>query len=342
MTAPGAHLPVDAADLLLLNGFQHEFPLVTRPFDAIACKLGRDPEQVMAACRRLHAAGAISRIGAVFAPQRAGASTLAALAAAPGRLEQVASIVSGSAHVNHNYERTDPLNLWFVATARDQAELDAVLADLGVRTGCEILRMPLAREYRIDLGFDITGHGATAADRPARRPLWPIPEPARAPGLQRALQDGMDIVAHPYRQLARRAGLDEASTLRILGNWLAAGFVKRFGIVVRHHELGFTANAMCVWNVPDAIVDALGERLAVEPGITLCYRRVRAASWPFNLYAMIHGRARAAVDLCLAELTRRHGLAGFDSRVLYSVRRFKQRGARYLHDTPSDADACIA
>jgi DNA-binding Lrp family transcriptional regulator len=217
-----------------------------------------------------------------------------------------------------------------------------VLADLGARTGCQILRMPLAREYRIDLGFDLTGGCAAAIAAPVLRPLAPLLQPDQAPGLQRALQDGMEIVAQPYQRLARRAGLDEASTLRILGNWLAAGFVKRFGFIVRHHELGFTANAMCVWNVPDAVVDTLGERLGAETGITLCYSRARAASWPFNLYAMIHARTRAAVETRLAELTRRHGLTRFDSRVLYSVRRFKQRGARYLNDTARSADVCIA
>jgi hypothetical protein len=57
---------------------------------------------------------------------------------------------------------------------------------------------------------------------------------------------------------------------------------------------------------------------------------------------MIHARTRAAVETRLAELTRRHGLTRFDSRVLYSVRRFKQRGARYLNDTARSADVCIA
>jgi DNA-binding Lrp family transcriptional regulator len=342
MGSAPVRVAVDPADLHLLNGFQHAFPLVARPFDAIASSLGREPGEVMATCRRLLAAGVISRVGAVFAPRRAGAGTLAALACPPGRIEAVASIVSASPHVNHNYERTDPLNLWFVATAREPGELDAVLTDLDRRTGCRILRMPLEREYRIDLGFDLTASRGTASDAPDRRALRPFGEPQAVPGLQRALQDGMQITARPYQQLARRAGLDEASTLRILANWLAAGFVKRFGFVVRHHELGFTANAMCVWNVPDDLVDALGERLGTEPGITLCYRRARAASWPFNLYAMIHGCARAAVDARLAELSGQHALARFDGRVLYSVRRFKQGGARYLNDTPGRADGCLA
>jgi len=342
MAAPGLFVPVDAADLLLLNGFQHSFPLVIRPFEEIAWRLGREPEQVMAACRRLKSEGVISRIGAVFAPRRAGASTLAALAAPAGRIDRIASIVSDSAHINHNYERSDRLNLWFVATARDQEELDAVLADLAVRTGCEILRMPLVREYRIDLGFDLTGNCATATGGSSRRPLSSIPQSESAPDLQRALQDGMEIEARPYQRLAQRAGLEEACTLRLLGNWLAAGFVRRFGFIVRHQELGFNANAMCVWNVPDAVVDTLGERLGAEPGITLCYSRGRAASWPFNLYAMIHGRARTAVEMRLAELTRRHGLSRFDSKILYSVRRFKQSGARYLNDAPLKIDACLA
>ena len=71
--------------------------------------------------------------------------------------------------------------------------------------------------------------------------------------------------------------------------------------MVRHHELGFRANAMCVWDVPDESAHALGMKLAGEKGVSLCYRRRRALpEWRFNLFCMIHGRSRSEVEARIA------------------------------------------
>jgi DNA-binding Lrp family transcriptional regulator len=79
-----------------------------------------------------------------------------------------------------------------------------------------------------------------------------------------------------------------------IGRWLEEGAIKRFGVVVRHHELGFRANAMLVHDIPDERVSDIGRALAEEPAVTLCYRRPRRLpDWPYNLFCMIHGRERA-------------------------------------------------
>jgi hypothetical protein len=102
--------------------------------------------------------------------------------------------------------------------------------------------------------------------------------------------------------------------------------------VVRHHELGFTANAMTVWNVPDAKADAAGAAVAAHPFVTLCYRRPRRLpDWPYNLFCMVHGRDRDTVLSQIETLNRVAGLGGYPHAILFSRRRFKQRGARYDH-----------
>jgi siroheme decarboxylase len=323
------------ADLGLVNRFQRDFPLVPRPFEEIGRALCRDEADLIATLQRLQAGGVVSRVGAVFAPLRAGASTLAAMAAPPARLDEVAAIVSRCPQVNHNYERDSPLNLWFVANASSPCALERLLAGLEQRTGCEILRMPLEREYHIDLAFDLLGRGDCAGRR--RHPALPAP-PARTwtgpqRRLQRALQDGLALVPRPFDEAGERAAMAGADVQDAIARWLRDGVARRFGIVVRHHELGYTANAMCVWDVPDATLEDLGPALASNPFVTLCYQRRRAGSrWPFNLYCMIHGRSRADVAAQLDALRLRHGLGRFRSEVLYTRRRFKQQGARYLDD----------
>ncbi|MCB1956201.1 MAG: Lrp/AsnC family transcriptional regulator, partial [Rhodocyclaceae bacterium] len=99
--------------------------------------------------------------------------------------------------------------------------------------------------------------------------------------------------------------------------------------VVRHHELGWRANAMCVWDVPEDRVDGLGQALSGQDGVNLCYRRRRAEDWPYNLYCMIHGHDRAEVHTRLRDIRQRCGLQAFPHQLLFSTRRFKQCGARY-------------
>lgn len=139
----------------LLNDFQHDFPLVPRPYAELARRLGCSEAEVIAALARLSDAGAVSRVGAVVAPQRAGWSTLAAMAVPAERLEDVASLVSGYQEVNHNYEREHRFNLWFVVTAPDEACCAAVLREIAALSGLPVLDLPLLEPYRLDLGFPL-------------------------------------------------------------------------------------------------------------------------------------------------------------------------------------------
>jgi DNA-binding Lrp family transcriptional regulator len=120
----------------------------------------------------------------------------------------------------------------------------------------------------------------------------------------------------------------ESDVLTRIAGWLDEGMIKRFGVVVRHYELGYRANAMVVFDVPDEDVDQLGRQFAAEAGVTLCYRRSRSLPhWRYNLYCMVHGRSREEVQPVIERLGR---LAGVPTQALFSTRRFKQCGARYF------------
>lgn len=125
--------------------------------------------------------------------------------------------------------------------------------------------------------------------------------------------------------------------LHTLQHWIDSGTLRRLGAIVRHHELGFDANAMTVFDVPAAQVDACGERLAREPGVTLAYRRTPAPGWPYTLYCMVHGRDRAAVLEVMERVTATSGLAPYPRQTLFSRQRFKQTGPRRFRALPSAA-----
>lgn len=158
-----------------------------------------------------------------------------------------------------------------------------------------------------------------------------------------ALQDGLSLEPCPFGAIATATGLAESEVIERLERLIESGAIRRFGVVVRHHELGYRANAMVVWDVRDEMVGLVGRRLARLPYITLCYRRPRRPPvWPYNLFCMIHGRDRGAVERQVEEATYAAGLDGLPRDILFSKRRFKQRGARYhaaCGETGSETEA---
>ncbi len=316
----------------LLNDFQRNFPLCPAPFAELASKLGVAESAVLRMLEQLRREGKIARVGAVFAPKRIGASTLAAMSVPPEKLGAVADAINRFPEVNHNYEREHRYNLWFVVTAGSEGRLQAALGAIEQSAGYPILQLPLLREYHIDLGFRLDGDGAKEANVPVRAESFAPPtvldEIERR--LVMALQEGLPLFIRPFSVLASRVGCDEGEVLERIRRWCAEGIIKRFGVVVRHHELGYGANAMLVHDIPDEMIGQLGELLAREPGITLCYQRPRALpDWPYNLFCMIHGQVREDVQETINELRERLKLTAYAHDTLFSLTRFKQNGARY-------------
>jgi len=319
----------DTVEFRLLNEFQRDFPLCPAPFAELASRLGVAEKVVLGGLEKLRREGKISRVGAVFAPKRIGASTLAAMAVPPEQLDAVAAAVNRFPEVNHNYEREHRYNLWFVVTAGSEGRLQATLGAIEKAAGYPLLPLPLLEEFHIDLGFSLLG-GKTknvAVARPVK-PVEPMDEAERR--LVSVLQEGLPLFMRPFSLIAERIGASESDVLGRIGRWLEEGAIKRFGVVVRHHELGFRANAMVVHDIADDRVSELGRLLAEEPAVTLCYRRPRVLpDWPYNLFCMIHGRERGEVEDIIAELRQRHGLLDAPHEVFFSLTRYKQNGARY-------------
>lgn len=150
-----------------------------------------------------------------------------------------------------------------------------------------------------------------------------------------AIQHGLPLVSHPYAALGAHCGLSEAEVIKRLAALLADGTIKRLGVVVRHRELGYRANAMVVWDIDDTKVSELGHCIGRFDFVTLCYRRPRRLpAWPYNLFCMIHGHDREAVLQRVQQIEQHCGLADVPHEVLFSRRRFKQRGAIYAPAQP--------
>ena len=323
-----------SGELTLLDRWQRDFPLVPRPYAVLASALEIDESAVLERLEDFQSRGLISRIGAVVRPNTAGASTLAAMAVPPARLEAVAERVNAEPAVNHNYEREHELNLWFVVTAPDRATVAAALARIAGDSGLEVLDLPLERAYHIDLGFGLHG-GSRSARSDAAIATTPAIEPdAQDRRLLSAIENGLPLVPRPFAAVAEALAWSEDAVLDRLRRLCEGGIISRFGLVVRHRSLGYRANAMAVWDVPDDSVEQVAAAFAGQPFVTLCYRRPRRRPrWPYNLFCMIHGRDRSTVEEQIDLLNEVAGTWELPQAVLFSRRCFKQRGARFSGET---------
>jgi len=312
--------------LVIADRWQRGFPLCANPFATVGAEHGLTAAETIESLAALQDRGILGRIGAVVRPNTAGASTLAALSCPPDDLDRVAAIVSAEPYVNHNYERSHSINLWFVVAAPCEDGLSRTLARIAEAAGSPVLDLRLQRAYHIDLGFGL----AAAGSKPEARNSAGRCATAEERQLLAAIEDGLPLVARPFAAVARRLGWSEARVTELLAAMLRDGIITRFGCVIRHREVGFTANAMAVWDVPQDLVDGIGARLAAVDGVTLCYRRNRQApGWPYNLFAMVHGREEEAVRHRIRRAITSCGLADFPHDVLFSRRCFTQRGARF-------------
>lgn len=312
---------------------QRDFPIQSRPYQRAGAEMDLTEHAVLSLLARDVGAGRISRIGAVFAPNVIGASTLAALAVPPAEMARVAARVNAYGAVSHNYARTGhPYNLWFVAGARNRAALDVVLSSIANDVGQVPLDLPMEREYHIDLGFPISG--GKAAKRGSR-----VPPPAETQlddddwRVVAALESGLPLTPQPFHELARRSGVPLHKVLARIAQWHASGVIRRFGAILHHRRFGYGHNAMCVWDVPDNRVDAIGTRLSRVPAVTLCYRRTRRLPhWRYNLFAMVHARSDAELSAALELFDQQAGMATLRGAVLRSGKCYKQCGTRYSWD----------
>jgi DNA-binding Lrp family transcriptional regulator len=322
--------PLTDFEFELLDGFQKKIPLAPKPFLLMAEKLKVNEREVIDSLDSLHSRGFISRVGAVLRPHAIGASALVAISVNQSRLNEVADLVSNLDAVNHNYEREHYFNLWFVIAGESFEYINKSLKELENKVACGLfLVLPLVEQFHIDLGFSLKNRGHVGLGQKIiyDETLTTINLSEVDKKLMYWMQGGLRIVSNPFENHI----LPVSNTLETIEKWIDSGVIKRFAVIVRHHELGFNANAMVVWDVPDSEVSYIGKRIALSGLTSLCYRRPRRLpDWPYNLFCMIHGKSRHEVEDQIESLSKTCGLLDFRREILFSKKRYKQCGAKYI------------
>lgn len=144
----------------------------------------------------------------------------------------------------------------------------------------------------------------------------------------RELQAGLPLVERPYLEIARRVGLAEEELITTIKDMIRRGVIRRFGAALKHQDLGFTANAMVVWDVPENQASEVGRIMAGYKQVSHCYQRPRRQDWPYTIFTVLHGQNHDDCKKTAAELAAATGIKEY--KLLFSTRELKKSSMKYF------------
>lgn len=144
----------------------------------------------------------------------------------------------------------------------------------------------------------------------------------------RELQNGIPLVNRPFKLMAEKLKIKEEELIKKIKELIENGQIRRFGAAVRHQDLGYLANAMVVWNVPDNRVEETGRKMACLSEVSHCYQRPRRPGWPYNLFTVVHGRTREECVQAAKKISTATGIK--DYCLLFSTAELKKSCMRYF------------
>lgn len=143
-------------------------------------------------------------------------------------------------------------------------------------------------------------------------------------------QSGLPLVSRPYDDIAEQLGIDSSEVIARMKRMLDSGVIRRIAAVPNHYALGYKANGMTVWDVPDDKVNELGHKVGQLAFVSHCYHRPRfLPEWPYNLFAMVHAHSRDEARLLVDKISE---VIGSDDRghdILFSTQILKKTGLRF-------------
>lgn len=331
---------LDDVDSRLLNAIQTQVPLVERPYGVIGEGVGVSEGEVMARLGALKERRIIRQISAIFDSKSLGyQTTLVAAMVEEGKLEAAAGVINGHPGVSHNYKRNHAFNLWYTLAVPPDSRLglEGTVERLHALSGAVSTRMmPTLKLFKIGVRFDVAGEGELTG-RSEAGGGYTEAHRAAAEGMTltgadkamiRVLQQDLPLVERPFAAWAESAGVGVGELLGAAERYLERKVMRRFSAVLRHREVGFSANGMGVWAVPGEQVDAFGRTAASFSAVSHCYLRRTYPDWPYNVFTMIHAPSEGQVGEVMKAISEATGVGEYSA--LFSTKEYKKVRVKYF------------
>ena len=324
---------LDNLDKEILNEIQWTFPLVSKPFDDLAKKFGISIDVIKERLIRLKKIGVLRQLSAIFDTRRLGyKSSLVAMEIEPDKLDFVASQINRHPGVSHNYERNHQFNLWFTLAVPPGSDLKSEVDKFTKLDGIKKTRMlPTIKLFKIGVKLDMVDE--------KKHEIKPSEEKKKINNVKfvvteedkqfiRELQKDMEIIDRPFLKSAQTLGISEEQLFEKIKYYEEIGVMRRFAAILRHRDVGFTANGMIVWEVPEDRIEQVGEKLGAFPQVSHCYQRPVYPDWPYNVFSMIHCKSKDEAEDVAKIIQKQINVD--DYMILFSAREFKKIRVEYF------------
>lgn len=315
----------------ILSRIQKSFPLSAKPFDVIADELNMSQEEVLAILQEQKKSNIVRQTSAIFDTKRLGyISSLVAFKIAPDKISDAVKVINSHPGISHNYERNHEFNIWFtLAVAPDsRLGLEGTLKVLAEVTGADdYIMLPTLKLFKINVKLNTTGKDEKKEEVKRVKhkdiELTPLHH-----AVIREAQYDIEFTEEPFKNIVDKLGIDYDTFFTVLGELQDAGVMRRYASILNHRKAGFSANAMVVWDVDEAIAEEVGEKAAAFSAVSHCYLRPKYPNWPYNLFTMVHGKSTEETNSIIEDMAKE--IEAKSKMALYSSREFKKVRIEYF------------
>ena len=144
----------------------------------------------------------------------------------------------------------------------------------------------------------------------------------------RKIQEDLPLVAEPYRAIAEELQITESELISKIQEFCSKGIIRRFGATLNHRNIGFKANAMVVWQVPEERIKEVSKIMILFSAVSHCYQRPTFKSWPYNIFTMVHGETKEECEAIIKEIANAVDINSYN--ILYSTHELKKNSMKYF------------
>lgn len=339
---------MDTVDKAILNLIQISFPVHPRPYSIIGLETGISENEAFQRIEKLKKDKIIRRLGGIFESRNLGyVSTLCAAKVPEEKIPVLAELMQGITEITHNYLRNHLYNMWFTVIACSPERLEQIL--LKIRTALDsdqVYSLPASKIFKIEVRLDLLQdrkddeveeadgeteeetYGETAKKENTKKAINTDVITEEEKPLIRLLQGNLPHSLTPFSDLAEVLNKEEEEVLAMIRNFLQRGMLRRVVAILYHQKAGFTSNAMGAWNVPEELVNEVGNKMAEFKDVSHCYQRPSLPGFAYNLFTMIHGRSDEECREIAARMSTEIGIK--DYTMLFSQRELKKSSMQYF------------
>ncbi len=320
----------------ILLRIQKNFPLVSKPFKAIADELSITEDEVIDIIQTQKDDKIIRQTSAIFDTKSLGyKSSLVAFEIDEDKIDEAVKVINAHPGVSHNYERNHKFNIWFTMACSPDSILGLdktidILAKLSKANA--FIMLPTLKLFKISVKLDTTGK-ESKKEKVVKKEKIDIEVTPLHLDIIKLLQCDITIKSEPFEDIINQLDITYDKFFEIVNELQQSGLMRRFASILNHRKAGFNANAMVVWDVDEANGEQIGKTAAEFSAVSHCYLRPKYDNWQYNLFTMVHGKTKEDTNAVIADIEKE--IESKSHMPLYSSREFKKIRLTYFTNAES-------